>query len=462
MSALLPMHFLVLGWLWLVIGGAPSPAVAQEKPGGERIVSPVASADALPRVLAEGAALLEKETAALKLRKEAASQALTQSNKNFRDLEARVAALRASLALKKLPMGEVEEAVASLGREEERLAAQIKEAAQEIEALTLDQEAKAASQAALQTEVANLKAAGHPVARSRDMQQSLQRYQKWAAAQKQGAAQVLGQLQKSREVLEKGQQLASGLQGDLKKYADEAWKAELLKRQEHVSLTEQAARIGQALAALPGQGLNWGADLVSSGRLGTFLKDRAAQILGLTALLILMFWGTRRLKRVVAPWLAARQGLESLGGRFLLTLGQTLADHLLLVAWFFWLWVGAGTMGILTVPGAQSALSLAGVLIVLRLALGVVRAAFAGEQVQGLLLLDGATARFYRRSLQFFLIYLALGLLGLTAAELLGLPLGSPSFWDTCSAWASWVGPCGCCAPLIWPNWSRNCLCLPF
>ena len=409
--------------LMLITLGLPLQVRAQEKPGSEKIVSPAASPDALPRVLAEGAVVLEKETAALKPREEAASQALTQSNKSFRDLEARVAALRASLALKKLPMGEVEEAVVSLGREEERLAAQLKDAAREIETLTRDQEAKAASQAALQTEVANLKAAKHPVARSRDMQQSLQRYQKWAAAQKQGAAQVLGQLQKSREVLEKGQQLASGLLGDLKKYADETWKTELLKRQEHVPLTEQAARLGQVLAALPGQALSWGTDLVSSGRLGTFLKARAAQLLGLTALLILMFWGAQRLSRLAAPWLAARQGIESLGSRFLLTLGQTLAHHLFLVAWFFWLWVGAGTMGILTIPGAQSALYLAGVLIVLRLALGVVRAAFAVKQVQGLLALDDATARFYRRSLQFFLIYLALGLLGLTGAELLGLPL---------------------------------------
>ncbi|MBM4274685.1 MAG: hypothetical protein FJ134_09550 [Deltaproteobacteria bacterium] len=55
MFALKVLQISILGGL-LLLGAVSGPAPAQDKPGEEKIASPVASPDVLPRVLAEGAA----------------------------------------------------------------------------------------------------------------------------------------------------------------------------------------------------------------------------------------------------------------------------------------------------------------------------------------------------------------------------------------------------------------------
>lgn len=428
MFALKILKIFILGGLLLLAAGS-GPVPGQDKPGEEKIASPVASPDALPRVLAEGAAALEKEAAALKQREEAARQALTQAEGSLQEQEARVAALRASLAIKKVPLADAEEALNATTLHADKVTAQIKDLKEEIAGLTKEQEVRATTQATLQGEVARLKAAGHPVVKTRGMQRALARYQKWTAAQKQGAAQVLGRLQKRQEVLEKEQKLLSALQADLKKYVEDTWKAELLRRQERVSLTDQAVRLLQALAALPGQVLHGAADFVASGRLAAYLKDHAAQFIGLAVFFILIFWGTRRLAALISPTLAAWQTKAEIPGlKFLLSLAQIATANLLLLGLLFWVWAGFEALGLTGVPAAQTIFYFIGSLVILRLASRVVQAVFAGPKAGGLLPLDDAIARFYRRSLKLFLVYLLMGLAGLAGTELLAVPPASRHF----------------------------------
>jgi small-conductance mechanosensitive channel len=443
------MMFAGLGLLYL---GGPFTAAAQAPPAARakaaapsKIAAPETSPAALPRLLAEGAAALEQELNALKNRAETAAQAQSLAEKSLKELEGRVAALKASLAIKKISLPEAEEALKSYNLQGEKLAGKLKELSPEIEALSKDREAKAASQATLQAEVARLKTSGHPLARSRELQTPYQKYQRLATAQQQEATQLLQSLEKRAEFQENERQLVSVIQGELQKYVDETWKAELLKRQEHVSLIEQVTRLVQTLAALPEKGHQWLGELVSSGRLVAFAKKHLAQLIGLLALLLLVVWGARRLQGLLTPHLAAWQASgENLGFRFLLGLGLIFTAQLLPLGLLMWVWLGLATLGLLAAPPALLVFYLLAALMALRLSGRVMTVAFAGQEGGGLLPLDESTARFYRRSGKLFLTYVWVGLLILGAADLLEFPRASRQFLGYLfvlglMGWALWL-----------------------
>ena len=77
---------------------------------------------------------------------------------------------------------------------------------------------------------------------------------------------------------------------------------------------------------------------------------------------------------------------------------------------------------------AQLILSALVTLWALRLAIQWVQGFFAGQTAGAVLTLDRDVARFYRRSLKLFLVYLALGFLGLRSASLLNYPESSRLF----------------------------------
>ena len=265
------------------------------------------SLEVLPRVLAEGAEALEKEAEALKVRAEAAQKAWSQAQKEAEAWKAEIAALKASLAVTSLPLNDAEEALKTYSQQEEKLGARGQELAKETEVLQKEQAARGAAQATLQKEASRLQTTRHPVARSREMQQSYQRYQRAAAAERQVTEQLLESLGKESQLLAYEKNLVAEVRADLQAYVDAAWKAELLKRQKKLSLREQAARMWQTLRDLPERiGRRLG-ELWSSGALGDFFQEHPAPIIGLLALLILLAWGIHRLDGPAAALLATWQ-----------------------------------------------------------------------------------------------------------------------------------------------------------
>lgn len=419
----------IAGMILLLLGGL-APGAAQEKPqAAEKMSGPASSPEALPRMLAEAAAALEKETAALKSRAAAAQKTWSQAEKDSQERKAAIAALKASLAVKSLPLGEAEETLKNFAFQQERLENRLQEVAQETEVLKKKRAAREASQASLQAEVKRLQASRHPVARSREMQQSYQRYQRAAAGEQQAAGQLLESLGKESLLLETEKLLLSEAKAELQPYVDAAWKAELLKRQERVPLREQAARMWQTLRDLPPRLWSRLGELQASGALGVFVQQHLAPLIGLVALLILLAWGIHRVSGPAAAILAAWQGqAQAPGVQVVLSLGQVIRAHLLLLATIFWVWLSGWSLGLLEVPAGRVFLHLLVALGLLRLICHWLRLAFAGQKARGLLPLEETTARFYRRYVQLFLLYLILGAWGLASAEFLGFPQASRQF----------------------------------
>src|SRR5574340_1453638 len=125
------------------------------------------------------------------------------------------------------------------------------------------------------------------------------------------------------------------------------------------------------------------------------------------ALLILLGWGIHRVGGPAAAILAAWQSrAQAPGLRAVLNLGQVIRAHLLLVAMIFWVWLSGWSLGLLEVPAGRVFLHLLVALGFLRLGCHWLRLAFADKKAGGHLPLEETTARFYRRYLQLFLLYL--------------------------------------------------------
>ncbi|MBI4796162.1 MAG: mechanosensitive ion channel [Deltaproteobacteria bacterium] len=430
----MPVLFFRLGLtvaltIWLLLG-CPVTGPAQEKPQAtEKITAPAASPEVLPRVLTEGAEALEKEVAALKSRAAAAKKGWSQAEKDSQERKAAMAAVKAAQAMKSLPLSDAEETLKKYTVQEERLEKRVKELAQEIETLKKEQAAREASQAALQAEVTRLQATKHPVTRSREMRQSWQRYQRAAAAVQQAAGQLLGSLGKESRLLETEKKLISAVRAELQPYVDAAWKAELLKRQEPVSLSEQAARMFRTLLELPARIAGRLGEMTASGALVAVFQEHLAALIGLLALMVLLAWGVRRLADLLTPLLASWETTaQTLGVQACASLVRITAAHLFLLAAIFWSWLFLWSLGLWEFPAWRGLFYLLLALGSLRLGRHWLKAALAGKEAGGLLPVDADTARFYRKYLQLLLAYLLLGVWGLAQAQLLGFPPASRQF----------------------------------
>jgi len=431
--------------IWLLLG-CPLTAPAQEKPRAtEKITAPATSPEALPRLLTEGAEALEKEGAALKSRVAATQKAFSMAERDSQERKAAIATLKASLAVTGLPLAQAEESLKNYSQLEERLEKRLKDLAQETEALKKEQAARSVSQAALQAEVTRLQDTRHPVARSKEMRQAWHRYQRAAATVQEAAGQLLESLDKEFRLLDKEKALVFGVRDELQPYVDAAWKAELLKRQERLSLKEQAVRMGQTLRDLPARTWSRLRELYASGALGAFFQDHLAPLIGLVALFFLLVWGIHRFGGQVIAFLGGLQAqARTPGMHALLGLLEIIGDHLFLMAAIFWVWLSFWSLGLITVPACAVFFYLLGALGVVRLGRHWLRQALAGKEAGGLLHLEAETVRFYRRNLQLLLLYLAFGAWGLASAEFLGFPLASRQFLGHLFrigllGWAMWL-----------------------
>lgn len=446
----MPVLFFRLGLpltlvICLLLGG-PLMAAAQKPPQTrERITAPATSPETLPRMLEEGAVTLEKEAGDLKSRAAAGRKDLERQEKSFQESKAVIAALKASMAVSNLPLGEGEEALKKYAPRQDELETRLQDLAKEMEVLQKEQAARESAQATLQGEVTRLQSTRHPVARSKALAQAWKRYQQAGAAAQEAAKRLLAGLEKESQSLGQEKALLVEVRGDLQAYLDAAWKAELLKRQKPVSLTEQGARMLRTLLELPPRLVSLLGETAASGVLLAVFQEHLPALTGLLALLVLLAWSARRLKALTLPFLARWEvQAHTLGLRTLVSLGRITAAHLLILAVLFWSWLLIWSLGLWKITAWRGffylLLSLGG----LRLGCRWLRAALAGQRSGGLLPVDDQTAGFYRKNLQLLLAYLILGGWVLTYAKSLGFPPPTQHFLAHLYrvgllAWAMWL-----------------------
>jgi potassium efflux system protein len=409
----------------------PSVAGAQEKLSTPaRMEAPISSPQALPRILAAGAADLEKQMGPWRSRVAESGQNLARAQEDLRHLQVAVASVQASLAVQKPPLSQVQELLATYTALESDLKSGSKDLAQQIQRIKQTWEDEIRSQNTLRAQMEVLRGK-EPGLLPPELEQSFLRYLQLADTRDRLRAQELDYLEGRRTALEAARQLLSELLAHLQKL-EKTWQAALLQRQaQSEPLGEQVARVWANLAALPGRVWLWVAGHLKSGRLGAFFWSRLAPLVGLLGFIILMGWSTRRLNRLVSErfrrWRDAGGDLQLLP---LLVLGLILIANLFLLGLIFWVGLFFWIFGMLGSTPVQLILYALVTLWALRLGLQLVQAYFGGRPAGVALSLDAPTARFYRHSLMAFLAYVLLGFLGLKAAALLDFPATSLQFLE--------------------------------
>ncbi len=360
------------------------------------------SPEKLPDILAEGAAKLEKNLASLRERLESGKQNLKNLTREKEDLQARIAALNASMAVNELTLAEAQEALQDLSKKEAETGARLKELAQARESLGQEIGEQAKALAAIKEQVDELAKTGHPAYRSPKLQKTYRDYRKLAEEYDRTAKNYQETQGKILENLQAQNKLLTETKTKLEKdYLEKALREELLKRQSLRHRLQQLGQILVTLAAVPGKVQAGLANLIQSGALFFFLERNWAVLLGLFLFLVLLGLGTRRFEKLALPGLTVwQEQAPELGLKVFLTFIQILVNRLFSVGFVAWLYVALWTLGIIAGKEAWLAWSLAAALVSLRLALNLLQQCFAGEETGGVLPIPRTLAAFYRRHLR--------------------------------------------------------------
>ncbi len=414
--------FLLICWFTLMVSwclGATPPAAQEHK---------TPAPQSLDKVLAEGAATLEKDIAAVKAEADATQLRLKQAEESLQQLRTQVANLKASQTVGELQLKAAQEVLADFSQREERVVGQIKEVEESRQHLAKEADDRAKAFTGLQQQVERLKASRHPTWSAPKFRQAWERHQNLARQYQAAAAQFLERRDQVLRVLEQERQVLSDVVAELKTYVEAGWKEELLKRQTPWSLWQIVKQTLKSLLEVPERLTGYLADPMLPQRVAATLKANWAPALGLLALFLMVARTAPRVRRWAHPKLRLWQTeTTELGGKVIFSAGEIIVTHLFGLSFAAWLALSVWTLGWWqTRVGKLLLLSLL-VWVGLRLGLKLVQALFAGRDQGGILPLDERTARFYRTHLKLLLVYvLVFGVFGLTLLGRLGIE--APSY----------------------------------
>jgi len=406
-------------------GPVRAQAVQPEKPE-----KGVASPQTLHRGFEQGIAQLQENLKTWESRVPAAATDLAQTQKELDHLQVTVASLKATMILERLPLLQVQELLDLYADQDKGLQGRLKDLGREIDELKKSQQKQVESQNVLRVQLSIIQARD-PAAVTPELQQAFLTYLNLAGGRDRLQTRVLDQLEQRRRLLEQEQELLAGLTPQLKQLEAD-WKGQLLKRPvAAVPFREQVVKAWKGLAVIPQQGWDWLNGLGASGRLSAFIWSHLAPIFGLLGFVLLLGWSTQRFNdlatRRFRTWRERATDIHLLP---LYVLGRALVANLFGLGLILWLGLFFWTFNLMDSAPAQLILAALVTLWALRLAIQWVQGFFAGQTEGGVLALDRDVARFYRRSLKLFLVYLGLGVLGFRSASLLNYPESSRLFVD--------------------------------
>jgi small-conductance mechanosensitive channel len=421
------LYRLVAAMIVAGILAVPGPLWAQAAPA-EKPAHGIASPQTLPRGFEQGIAQLREEIKAWESRVPAAAVELAQTQKELDNLQVAVASARATMVLQRIPLLQVEELIDLYADSEKELKGKLKDLDREIEALKKDRQQQVEAQNALRVQL-NIIQSMAPAAVPPELQQASLTFLNLAGDRDRLQARVLEHLEQRRRLFEQEQGLIAGIIPPLK-HLEADWKSQLLKRPAaSVSFRDQFVQTWQSLAVLPQRGWDWLKGLWGSGRLSVFIWDHLAAIFGLLGFILLLGWSIRRLNEVLSrsfeTWWERSADVHLLS---LYVLGRALLANLSGLRLILWLGLFFWTFNLMGSAPAHLVLAALITLWVVRLSIQWVQGFFPGKVAGGVLVLDQDVARFYRRSLIIFLVYLGLGFLGLRCATLLNVPESSRLF----------------------------------
>ena len=388
----------------------------------------VASPQNLLRGFEQSTVQLKENLKTWKSRLPVADADLAKSQKELDNLQVTAAALKATMVLERLSLLQVQELLGVNADREKALKGKLKDLDHEIDELKKRQQEHIEAQNALRVQLGIIRATD-PEALTPKLRKAFLTYLNLAGDRDRMMTRVLARLEQRRRLLEQEHELVVGLTPPLKQLEAD-WKSQLLKRPAAVkSFREQVVQAWKSLAVIPQRGWDWLNSLVKSGRLSAFIWSHLAPIVGLLSFILLLGWSTRRLNDMVTrrfrTW---RDEATDMCLLPLYVLGRALVVNLFGLGLILWLGLFFWTFNLIGSTPAQLILAALIALWALRLSIQWVQGFFAGRTAGGVLALDQDVARFYRRSLKVFLVYLGLGILGLQIAGLLDFPESSRLF----------------------------------
>jgi potassium-dependent mechanosensitive channel len=412
----------------IVAGFLTFPGSVRAQAAPEKLEKGIASPETLPRGFEQSVVQLQESLKKWEARVPATEADLAQIQKELDNLQVAVASVKATMVLEKLPMLQVEELLTLYGDREKALKGKLKDLDHEIEALKKSQQEHVEAQNTLRVQLSIIQAKS-PETSTPELQQAFLTYLNLGRDRDRLMTRELDQLAQRRRLLEQEQELLTGLMPQLQEL-ENAWKSQLLKRPvAAVPFREQVAQAWKSLAIIPQRGWDWLNGLVESGRLSAFLWGHLAPIVGLLGFILLLGWSTRRLNALVTwrfrTWRERGADIHLLP---LYVLGQALVANLFGLGLILWLGLFFWTFALIGSTPAQLILAALVALWALRLSIQWVQGFFAGQEAEGVLVLDRDVTRFYRVSLKLLLLYLGLGILGLKSASLLNFPEPSRLF----------------------------------
>ena len=394
----------------------------------EKAEKGIASPETLPRGFDQSIEQLRESLKVWESRVPGAAADLAQTQKELDNLQVAVAAVKATMVLQKLPLLQVQELIDVYTEKDKALKGKLKDLGQEIDELKKSQQEHVELNNALRVQLSIIRAKDPKVV-TPELRQASLIYLNLGEDRDRLMTRVLDQLEQRRRLLEQEQELLAGLTPQLQQL-EAAWKSQLLMRPAAaVPFREQVIQAWKSLAVIPQRVWDWFNGLVESGRLSAFIWRHLAPIFGLLSFVMLLGWSTRRLNDLVTrrfrTWRERAADIHLLP---LYVLGHILIANLFGLGLILWLGLFFWTFNLIGSDPARLILLALVTLWTLRLAIQWVQGFFAGETAGGVLALDRGVARFYRRSLKLFLVYLGLGILGLRSAGLLNYPESSRLF----------------------------------
>jgi small-conductance mechanosensitive channel len=389
------------------------------------------SPESLPDFLSDSNKELAKEIASVTEQLRSARQTLTRITKEKEDCLAKIAALNASLALKQLNVNRTETEVGTLSKRKAAVSGQIKEFEERLKTLEQKLGERTASLEVLQKQMASLRQAGHPVAASRKMRTSYQKFgnlvrefKREGQAYHEVLKNILAVLQAELEVLTATDTYIR------EEYLGKTLRGELFQRQFIQPRLAQLNIILTTLKEMPGKVQAWAIHTAQSGRFAAFINQHRAVLIGLLLFLLFLWVWARKVKALVLPGLAAwKEKVRELGLTSLLDFIRIFVTHLFSFGFAVWVYVSFLALGILEMEVAWLVFHGVAALVVLRLALKMIQDLFAGEEKGGILPVAGALAKHYRRHLKALAVYFfVIGVFILPNAPYLGFTEESASF----------------------------------
>lgn len=446
--------------------GAPSP------PQGEARPSIVGSPGAVTAALEDAASSLKQSIATIRSRTVEARQAFVIAQQSLEDLKTETAGVRALMALQQFPMDRVEAVHAAYASRTLKLAASHKQLMDELTRLKAGTAGGMQAIAELEGNLADLSVGKEPDEALKALESAFEAYRRLAESEGRELDRFTELSEKTGELLLAEKTLVDAILPLLEKQRD-SWKQELLKRREVLSLKQQIGEIWGSVADIPSRVHHGLMTTVQSGAVERFARAHPVLLSGLLALIVLLSWSARGLRRVMTRKLDSWSAME--GRPFLpwvVGVGREAVSQIYPVGLTLWLLLTLKTLGLFETVEARLALFALAILIGMSLCLGLVKVSVEAGLQHGAGLISEGTAHFFRRQLKLAVAWAGLGGLALIGLRLLGFPetirslarlifeLGllyfvirisrparvesllswSQEFKQTCLRWMTWLG----------------------